>query len=265
MNTALLLRILAWCFALLLLALPVVGLLNGSFASDRWPLRHLELHAELRQLSLEQIQAVVTQHADKGFFALSLIELRDALARLPWVESVEVRKRWPDTVSVRVLEYQPYAIWADQAIVSRAGHVFTVPGIETMGGLPRLWGAPERVAEVVNFHARAVELLAKTQLGITEVRLLPRGSWQLVLEGGAEVALGRDRPEERLNRFAATIGPLLRSHRNTPLQRADLRYPNGFALVWASPRSGGEEAPEQPRAASVQRSGVTGHSQEPQA
>lgn len=235
MNGAFVFRLLAWSFALLLLALPVVGLLNGSFASDRWPLRHLDLQAELRQVSLEQIQGVVSQHTRKGFFALSLTELRQALAGLPWVESVEVRKRWPDTVSVRLLEYQPYAIWDGSALVSRSGHLFRVPAIESLGGLPRLSGPDAQVADVVNFHARAVRMLQNTQLTVTETRLSPRGSWSVMLDGGAEVILGREHQDERLTRFAATISSLLRTHSDTPLRHADLRYPNGYALSWATP------------------------------
>lgn len=236
---AVLFRLLAWSFALLLLALPVVGLLNGSFASDRWPLKRLELTAELRQVSAEQVHAAAAPHTRRGFFALSLTELRRALAALPWVEQVEVRKRWPDTVMVRLLEYQPYAIWQARQLVSRSGALFEVPGMASLGGLPLLYGPDERVAEVVNFHARAARLLEATNLRVVETRLSPRGSWTLVLDGGAEVVLGREQAEHRLTRFADTIGPLLRANAGTPLRRADLRYPNGYALTWA----GEEPAP----------------------
>lgn len=246
MSAAFVFRLLAWSFALLLLALPVVGVLNGTFASDRWPLRQLELEAELRQVSLEQVQQVVGQYTRRGFFALSLVELRDALAGLPWVEAVEVRKRWPDTVAVKLLEYQPYAIWDDAALVSRSGRLFEVPGIESIGGLPRLSGPETEVAAVVNFHARAAALLHEARLHVTHVRLSSRGSWSLVLDGGAEVVLGREQERERLTRFAATIGSLMRERPATPLQHADLRYPNGFALTWASdtpPDGSGPAAP----------------------
>lgn len=241
MSGAFVFRLLAWSFALLLLALPVVGLLNGSFASDRWPLRHLDLQAELGQVSLEQIQGVVAQHSRKGFFALSLTDLRDSLAALPWVESVEVRKRWPDTVSVRLLEYQPYAVWDDRALVSRGGRLFEVPGIESLGGLPKLSGPDAQVAEVVNFHGRATRLLHGAQLTVVETRLSSRGSWSVVLDGGAEVVLGREQEDERLTRFAATITSLLRTHPDVLLRHADLRYPNGYALTWAAP--GQDEGP----------------------
>ena len=253
MTSAFLFRLLAWSFALLLLALPVIGVLNGSFASDRWPLRQLELQAELKRISAEQIQRVVSQHSQHGFFALSLTELRQALAGLPWVETVEVRKRWPDTVFVRVLEYQPYAIWADRALVSRSGHLFEVPGIEALGGLPRLSGPDTHVADVVNFHARAVRLLHNARLVIVETRLSPRGSWSLRLDGGAKVVLGREQHHERLARFAATIVPLLHANQNKPLRHADLRYPNGYALTWGEPGASAENtsAPAEPPSAAT--------------
>jgi cell division protein FtsQ len=257
MSGALVFRLLAWSFALLLLALPVAGLLNGSFASDRWPLRHLDLQAELKQVSLEQIQGVVSQHTRKGFFALSLAELRNALAGLPWVESVEVRKRWPDTVSVRLLEYQPYAIWDGRALVSRSGHLFQVPGVESLGGLPRLSGPDAQVAEVVNFHARAIRLLQGAQLTVTETRLSPRGSWSVVLDGGAEVLLGREQKDERLARFAATIASLLRTHPDAPLRHADLRYPNGYALTWSDPAADATPARSAPSEAPAELMPVT--------
>ncbi|MGH8125951.1 MAG: cell division protein FtsQ/DivIB, partial [Rhodanobacteraceae bacterium] len=37
------LRLAAWLIALTLVALPVVGVLQGWFASDRWPVRELQL------------------------------------------------------------------------------------------------------------------------------------------------------------------------------------------------------------------------------
>lgn len=232
MNGATLFRLLAWAFALTLLALPVVGVLNGSFASDRWPLRHLELNAELRRVSAEQIQRVAMQHTGEGFFALSLTDLRDALVQLPWVESVQVRKRWPDTVVVKLLEFQPYAIWDERALVSRSGRLFEVPGIESLAGLPRLSGPDDAVATVVNFHADAVRALEVARLGVERTRLSDRGSWTVVVDGGAELVLGRHEAAERLARFADTIAALMQTRPHHALRHADLRYPNGYALSW---------------------------------
>ncbi len=232
MSGGALLRLLAWSVALLLLALPVVGVLSGKFASERWPLRQLDLTAPVRQVPAPAIQAVVDAHTREGFFALSLPQLREALAAMPWVSHVEARKRWPDTVVVRIDEHQPYAVWQDRALVSHEGRVFEVPDLDRVTGLPRLFGPDERIVDVVNFHARSVRLFERTPIAILATHLSPRGSWTVQLDNGTTVLLGRDLADERLARFAATVPTLLQGHPQQVLSRADLRYPNGYALTW---------------------------------
>lgn len=227
-----LVRLAAWCLALALLASPVIAVLTGALASERWQLRHLELHAPLQRTSAAQVQAVVRAHSGPGFFALPLAELRQALQQLPWVRSVQVRKRWPDTVIVHLHEHQPYAVWHNDAVVTRAGERVPVPTLAGLEQLPRLSGPPERIIEVVNFHARSVARSAGTPLRIAAVHLSARGSWVLESHDGSRILLGRNQAEERLTRFADTIPALLARHPDEYLQHADLRYPNGYALTW---------------------------------
>ena len=127
-------------FALTLVALPIVGVLNGWFASERWPVTRLAVRAEFEHVSAEQIRAAAEPGLGQGFFAMQLDQVRDAVARLPWVERVEARKRWPDTVELVVYEQQPYAHWSGGRLVNRTGQLFSVPGGELLQGLPRLAG-----------------------------------------------------------------------------------------------------------------------------
>ena len=50
-----LIRVFAWLLALGLAALPVVAVLNGWMAPDRWPIRHLQVTAEYQRVSAEQV------------------------------------------------------------------------------------------------------------------------------------------------------------------------------------------------------------------
>ena len=53
-----LLRILAWTLAVALVVLPVVALLNGWIASERWPLRTLRVQGALRNVDEAQLAPV---------------------------------------------------------------------------------------------------------------------------------------------------------------------------------------------------------------
>ena len=169
-------RLAAWCLAIALVALPVVGLLRGWFAADRWPVTQLTVQAEFKHVTAAEIRTAVLPRLGKGFFALDLDAVQKAVAALPWVESVEARKRWPDTLQLRIYERQPFARWNDKQLISRQGRVFDAPGVEQLTALPGLSGPDARLAEVVSFYADVSKAF-----DATFARLFPGGEGRLVL------------------------------------------------------------------------------------
>ena len=97
--------------------------------------------------------------------------------------------------------------------------------------LPLLEGPDARVADVVALYNEASELFARQSLRVASLALDARGSWSLALSDGSQVVVGKSEARLRLQRFARLL-PQLRAQKQTPLARADLRYTNGFALVW---------------------------------
>jgi len=238
MRGSFLLKLIAWAIAITLVALPIVGVLNGWFASDRWPVTKLDVHAEFNHVSAEQIRASVAPHLGEGFFAVNLADVRAAVAKLPWVEHAEARKRWPDTLLLRIYERQPFARWNENRLISRQGLVFDAPGADQMGDLPRLNGPDSRLAEVVSFYAQARKAFeGRAQLSIVGVSLSERGSWSVTTDSGAEIVIGdRDQADRRLARFL-DVYPQLVAGRHGGFAYADLRYTNGFAIRWPEPET----------------------------
>lgn len=245
MNGGMIARLLAWSIALILVALPIVGVLNGWFASERWPLTKLAVRAEFNHVSAEQIRAAAQPQLGAGFFAIKLDAVRAAVAKLPWVEHVEVRKRWPDSIDLVVYEQQPYARWGEDRLINRQGGIFSVAGGNDLQGLPRLAGPDDRVAEVVEFYAGCVREFSGSGLTIAAARLSPRGGWSLDLASGAVIEMGRENAREHLDRFLDVWPRLAGSHPAAPVS-IDLRYENGFAIRWTAdspPPSGNGEKP----------------------
>ena len=225
-----LVRIAAWTLAVGLVALPVVAVLNGWIAGDRWPMRRLAVTGEFRQVDEAAVRVAVLPHVQRGFFAVDLDGVRDDVAALPWVERVEVRKRWPDRLEVHLSEHTPVARWADGRMLSEDGLLFAAaPGAGA--GLPLFDGPEARVGELMSFHSLARPLFLPLGLQVEQVRLSARGSWELVLDDGTRIEAGRGDPQARLARFARMF-PQLRRDPSRRVARADLRYTNGFAIVW---------------------------------
>lgn len=229
-----LLRIAAIAIAIALIALPVVAFVNGWIGAERFPLTKLRVSGDMRHVDPAAVQKLLLPYARKGFFAVELDDAQAALARLPWVESAEVSKKWPDVLEVSIHEHRPLALWDEDKLLSERGRIYprSAMGDALPKGLPQLGGDPRQVAEVLAFYNQTRELFAPIGLGVRELRQDARGSWSLRLSNGAQVLIGRQDAETRVRRFAELM-PKLIAPQGRALRRADLRYANGFALQWS--------------------------------
>ncbi|HEX7370453.1 MAG TPA: cell division protein FtsQ/DivIB [Rhodanobacteraceae bacterium] len=243
MKGATSLRFAAWIIAITLVALPVVGVLQGWFASDRWPVRQLQVHATFRHVSAAQVRAAVAPSLGAGFFAIDLDKVRDAIAALPWVGRVQVSKHWPDALDITISEIDPVARWGKAALLGRNGQIFKVPDAGVVNGLPQFNAPDDRAADVMAFYRAALADFAPYNLRVTQVDLTARGSWNLVLSNGGHVTVGDTQPDQRLARFTAAL-PLLMRGRSDGFVYADLRYSNGFAMRWSEQPAPSKTAPK---------------------
>ena len=195
--------------------------------SALFPVREVEVTAPLQHTTRAEVEAAVQSAVRGNFFAVSPDAVRDALEALPWVRRASVRRVWPDRLAITLQEHRALARWGDEGLVNWQGELF--PG-RTDARLPLFVGPAGTSRQVTEQYARFGEVLAP--LGAIErVVLSARYAWQVRLEGGLDLLLGRDAAaaEERLRRFVE-VYPLAREA--VPGRHAydDLRYPNGFAL-----------------------------------
>lgn len=227
------LRIFVWLLALTVVALPVVAVLNGWVGAERWPLAKLRVHGEFKRVPAEQLQQVLLPHARSGFFAVKLQDAQDAIEALPWVESARVRKQWPDVLEVTLVEHKPFARWGQDRLLSEQGRLFPTPQKLADLQLPELDGPDSQTEEVVALYNDARALFAPAGVDVARLSMDARGSWSLLLSNGTEVVVGRDDARSRLQRFVRVLPQL--ASQAAPIERADLRYTNGFTLSWGTP------------------------------
>jgi cell division protein FtsQ len=193
--------------------------------------REVVVRTPLQRANAAHIEAVVRDELAGTFFTMNLDRTRAALARVPWVRKVALRRQWPRRLEVEIDEYAPLARWNDTGLVSAEGEVFVA---DYNGELPLFSGPDGRSPEIAGRYREWGEALAPLGLVIRELDLSARGGWRLTASGADNpltIEIGRDEPAARLSRFIATygrtIGVLARS--GTRIEHVDLRYRNGFA------------------------------------
>jgi len=213
--------------ALLVFAIAAVQLV---LRSSLFPLREVQLRGELAHTTGAEVEQAVRGRIEGNFFAVDLAQPRAALEQLPWVRRVLVRRVWPDRLEVTLEEHVALARWGDTGLVNVQGERFAG---KSDAALPLLAGPAGSEAEVARRYQRFAKLLAPLGAPLEALLLSPRRAWQARLAGGLTIVLGRDAPNDpvdrRLERFVAvhpqTLARMQRRH-----EYVDLRYPNGFAL-----------------------------------
>lgn len=199
-----------------------------------YPLREVRVMGELSQVQRSQIESAARGAVQGNFFTVNIDATREAFEALPWVRRAEVRRQWPDRLELRIEEHVPVARWRsvdDQSrLVNSYGEIFSG---EVDLPLPLFSGPEGTAAEVLARYREFDTALAKINLHPRAVALSAREAWQVRLDNGLLLDLGRDQPKlplsVRLARFTEHYPDAIkRSH--VQIVAVDMRYPNGFTL-----------------------------------
>ena len=197
---------------------------------QRVPLRQIIITGERQYLSDEAVRQVVRQGQQDSLFELDIDATHRAIQSLPWVYQASVRKEWPDTLRVVIVEQRAVAKWQDDMLLNADGDSFHAQVPLALIDLPALFG-PGGSEKTALAGYRAMEaLLHGANLAIAELTLSERYAWQLRLANGINVNLGRTEFMSRLQRFVDIYPLLLR--REKTVKYVDLRYDTGLAVGW---------------------------------
>lgn len=199
---------------------------GDAFGKLGFAVAHVNVQGNERTPS-EAVTAALAIREGESIFATDPARARAQLVQLPWVAEAEVRRQFPDTISVAIVEKRPFALWKngnDMAVVERAGGVITRDGLDEFTGLPLIigTGAPNAAAPLLDtvMASRAVSARLKAAEFVSERR------WNLILDGNVVVKL----PEEgwqtqihELERLIVDKGVLERA-----IEVIDLRYLDSY-------------------------------------
>jgi cell division protein FtsQ len=213
-----------------LLLVLVGGLSALSWALDR-PVRVISMDGSFQRVSPGEIEKAVAPFAHQGFMSADLDDIQRAVEALPWVDHARIARHWPNSLHVSVTEQTAAARWGESGLLNTRGELFVRTAAHVPAELPRLSGPEGSESQVAQRYMSAQGRMLEAGLRIAAVRLDERGAWELDLDSGVTVRLGRRDVDQRLDRFIRTTSQVI-SHRQTEINYVDMRYSNGFAIGW---------------------------------
>ncbi|WP_246265739.1 cell division protein FtsQ/DivIB [Aromatoleum diolicum] len=201
-----------------------------------FPLREVVVLTPPAQVTTAQLEYVARRAIRGNFFSVDLEAVREMFEKLPWVRRAEVRRRWPDVLELRLEEHQAVAYWTvsdsgETHLVNHQGEVFVAASNAEM---PSFSGPQGSAAYLQAKHREFDAVLEPLGRKLVSLVLSAREAWQLKLDDGMVIVLGRDQEKapisERLVRFVRAW-PQASERIGVQVAVADLRYPSGFALT----------------------------------
>ncbi len=178
----------------------------------------------------ETIAAALGFQPGESIFGADIQGARARLLKLDWVAEADVRRRYPDDISVRIVEKLPFALWQspDGAVyvVERDGGLITREGLSEFKHLPLLLGAgganASDIVDAVALH-RAVFARVRAYQRVSERR------WNLILDDAVVVKL----PEQNWQREIDVLEQLIidKGILERDIGEIDLRSPTQYFFV----------------------------------
>jgi cell division protein FtsQ len=197
------------------------------------PLTSLILTGQRLHVSEDDVRSVLIKQEERlNFFTVEIAQIQQQLEALPWVYSASIRKRWPDTLKIHIVEQSIVAIWNDRALLNRFGEIIETPPDGERGRYVALYGEDNSSNDVLTTYLKVNQLLKVNKFKIASLRSDKRQSCDIVLKNGIALRLGQEQKLDRIQRFLSVF-PLIESKYDiTTISYVDLRYDTGFAIGW---------------------------------
>ena len=223
---------------------PVLLVLGALFVADRlynpeqFRIEAVEVKGHFSRVDDGRVKALATQSISGNYFSVSLPRIEALVEELPWVFSASVRRQWPATLVVEVVEVRPVAKWGEHHWLHSTGDaVEREAGSEAefasmAQSLPLLFAPDGHRKLAWDTFRRWSGWFAAKGLRLDELRLDARGLWHLQLSpGSVAVTVAQENAEARIAQFIEVLHHRLMAE--FPAMRSvDLRHPNGFAVGW---------------------------------
>ncbi len=199
--------------------------------NDQIAIKKILINKSLHYVDKNDVDLLLEQALEKNFFTLDLKTVAQTVNDIAWVDSVQVKKIWPDILMVNITEQTPIARWGNSALISAKGELFTPSNLSGFDNLPRLEGKIEQRNQITDFYYQANQMLLDQDLSLVSLEMNSAFDWRLELNNGLVLILssrqGVDKLKQLRSVYAKHIIPQLGN-----IAHIDLRYDAVFVVAW---------------------------------
>ncbi len=199
--------------------------------ADWLPVRYVRIEGVFQFIAKNKIKQVLKGQVNNGLYNADIQQIQTSVNQLPWVENVRVKRVWPDALDIKIVEQTPVVRWGATGLLNEKAELFIPDNINEFSRLPLLKGPDGNEKKFLEIMKGLTIALSDQEMRLVEFSVNNRRAWNIKLNNGLELILGRNEPLDKFQRFLKSF-TLIGEEQVAKVAVVDLRYPNGYALTW---------------------------------
>ncbi|MFT6836434.1 MAG: cell division protein FtsQ [Francisellaceae bacterium] len=201
-----------------------------SHQDNHFPIQHVKILGNYKYVPQKKLQKEITAFTDKGYFNVNVSRLRNMIVSLPGIKSVEVKRIWPNTVSITIQQQSAFAQWNKHEILSKQATIFTPRNRINQNDLPQFIGANHNAKLMIKMY-QSLQVMTGNLYQIKTLSYIGN-QWEIILDSNTKIMLGNNEVQKRLEQFIKYYPILSQTHKDEMITYFDARYPSGFSIKW---------------------------------
>ncbi|MEM7001993.1 MAG: cell division protein FtsQ/DivIB [Pseudomonadota bacterium] len=155
-----------------------------------------------------------------------MVRLQQRLQEIRWVQTVAVRRRWPNQVEIQLERAVPIARWGVDEYITATGELVEMAAEQSH--LPAFQVALASPEAAMKAYIEIQQLLRPLQLSVQALQQNPQGEWRTTLDTGEQIYIGKQNIRQRMERLVRVYAAAHADHER--IESFDLRYTSGVAV-----------------------------------
>ena len=166
----------------------------------------------------------------QNFFNINPLNIQKELINHPWIKKIEVYKKFPDKLIIKITERVAIAIFNDISLVDGSGNIFKK--LEKKKNLLKFYADDQKeVKYIYNFYKKFIKFqnLNNIQIDISYIKINSIKEFEVRTKANNLIYFGSKNIDERLGRFIQLYGSIELENLNN-VEYFDMRYTNGVSV-----------------------------------
>lgn len=185
---------------------------------------HIKIEG-IKYANKEDVKKAINTKIGSSIFQESPEEIRENIEKISWVRTAVVKRKLPNTLKIRIVEYQPIAYWqVDQQLflIDSQGVIIQAERHRNLTHLPVITG--EKAAEKFPGLMKEIDAFPDIYNRITGAVFISKRRWDIILDAKVKIKL----PEQNIKSAMQYLHKLEGDHSlsNKDISLIDLRIPD---------------------------------------